>query len=328
MASSLRLPQRIGAQHFWNNFDNILFDADGVLWREQQPLEGAVELVGALLKAGKRVVVVTNNSTQSCAEYVKKCQRIGFTDLDEQNIVSSGMVLAHQLNKMKRSAEFGSTAHLPVYLFGSVGLQRLLKESGIDSFGTGPDPMPADTATFVSDLPNLDLGVPRPFAVVAGYDIHLSYAKVMRAANWLKEKAVPFLVTNEDATFPGPNPDRVIPGAGAVTSVLRYVTGREPTVMGKPSAVCWQYICEKTAADTPLDPLRTVIVGDRCDTDILFGRLNGLSTLLVLSGVHSLADAEHFRGQGQSQFVPEFYAASLAELLPSTEQNGSANAVN
>lgn len=70
----------------------------------------------------------------------------------------------------------------------------------------------------------------RVFAVVAGFDPHMSYIKVMKAVNYLKDPAVHFIVTNEDLTFPGSNPDVVVPGAGTVSTVLRAISGRTPMV--------------------------------------------------------------------------------------------------
>jgi ribonucleotide monophosphatase NagD (HAD superfamily) len=46
---------------------------------------------------------------------------------------------------------------------------------------------------------------------------------------------------------------------------------------------------------TGLQRGRACMVGDRLDTDILFGNSGGLkATLLVLTGVSSVADAERF----------------------------------
>jgi NagD protein len=38
----------------------------------------------------------------------------------------------------------------------------------------------------------------------------------------------------------------------------------------------------------------TIMIGDRMDTDIVAGVMSGLDTILVLSGVSSLADVERF----------------------------------
>jgi ribonucleotide monophosphatase NagD (HAD superfamily) len=54
----------------------------------------------------------------------------------------------------------------------------------------------------------------------------------------------------------------------------------------------------------------------RCDTDIKFGRDAGLSTLLVLTGVNSLADVERFATQGKDSLVADFFAPTLSHLLP------------
>jgi 4-nitrophenyl phosphatase len=76
--SAIRLPQLVSAEHIWKAFDTFLFDADGVLWREKIPLESAVLLTQKLFQAGKRVLVVTNNSTRDSNEHAEKCRRMGF----------------------------------------------------------------------------------------------------------------------------------------------------------------------------------------------------------------------------------------------------------
>jgi ribonucleotide monophosphatase NagD (HAD superfamily) len=56
--------------------------------------------------------------------------------------------------------------------------------------------------TFIFDI---DLSR-KPFAVVSSFDPHINYVKIMKAVNYLKDTNVHFIVTNEDLTFPGPNP--------------------------------------------------------------------------------------------------------------------------
>ena len=54
----------------------------------------------------------------------------------------------------------------------------------------------------------------------------------------------------------------------------------EPEVVGKPS----QFVLDAIAEQVGVDKSRICMVGDRLDTDILFGQHGGLSTMLVLSG--------------------------------------------
>ena len=54
------------------------------------------------------------------------------------------------------------------------------------------------------------------------------------------------------------------------------------------------------------------MVGDRLDTDILFGKDGGLRTLLVLSGVTT---AETLLSP-KNTICPDYYMPSLASLLP------------
>merc|ERR1719506_771015 len=88
---------------------------------------------------------------------------------------------------------------------------------------------------------------------------------------------------------------------------IRGCTGQEPTVVGKPSPLMIEYLESKYG----IKRNRICMVGDRLDTDVLFGTNNGLKSLLVLSGVTTeeklLSDA--------NGITPDFYADSIADFF-------------
>ena len=55
------------------------------------------------------------------------------------------------------------------------------------------------------------------------------------------------------------------------------------------------------------------MVGDRLDTDILFGKNGGVSTLLVLTGVTSEDDLVDVKADR----VPDFVTGSIGDLMVS-----------
>ena len=84
-----------------DSVDVVLFDADGVLWRSSDPIPGSADVVNMLAKMvylfmtsmnfmhfqGKRVVLTTNNSTQSRVAYEKKCAKLGFDAFTKASFV-------------------------------------------------------------------------------------------------------------------------------------------------------------------------------------------------------------------------------------------------
>lgn len=60
--------------------------------------------------------------------------------------------------------------------------------------------------------------------------------------------------------------------------------------MGKPHAPTFGFIADRLG--NSFDRARTLMVGDRLDTDILFGNSNGLDTLLVMTGVSKFEDLD------------------------------------
>jgi len=105
----------------------------------------------------------------------------------------------------------------------------------------------------------------------------------------------------------GPDSSGLLPGAGSLSATLRFALGRDPLSTGKPSKTMLD--CVRAKHD--FDPTRTIMVGDRLNTDIMFGQGGGLSTLLVLTGITKLAE---ITGPNPSQIVPEYVTESLGDL--------------
>uniref|UniRef100_A0A8C7R775 Phosphoglycolate phosphatase n=1 Tax=Oncorhynchus mykiss TaxID=8022 RepID=A0A8C7R775_ONCMY len=76
------------------------------------------------------------------------------------------------------------------------------------------------------------------------------------------------------------------------------------------------------ASQFGLDSARCLMVGDRLDRDFLLGSNCGLKTLLTLTGVSTVADAEGHQESGCPErlgLVPDYYVESISELLPALQ---------
>ena len=96
-------------------------------------------------------------------------------------------------------------------------------------------------------------------------------------------------------------------GNGAMVGAIKGCTGQEPTLVGKPSPLMIDYMEKKFG----LDRSRICMVGDRLDTDILFGNDNGLKSCLTLSGVTT---KEKLLSK-ENKVIPDFYVDSIADYL-------------
>ena len=126
----------------------------------------------------------------------------------------------------------------------------------------------------------------------------------------------------EGAAFVATNPDAgdaigpgLMPGAGAVIAAVEKASGVSPEIYaGKPSAFLLELL-----KGNYVDMSRTLVVGDRLDTDIAFGRAGGAGmTVLTLSGVCSLDDVDAALEEAtgdDAAIVPDHIVEGLPQML-------------
>ncbi|CAH2307476.1 glycerol-3-phosphate phosphatase [Pelobates cultripes] len=290
------------SRRFVASVDTVLFDCDGVLWRGDEAVPGAPELVNELKLRGKRVFYLTNNSTKTRAMYAEKLGRLGF-GAEPSEVFGTAYCTAVYLRDMARLAG-------KVYLIGGQALSQELGAAGIPHLGQGPDPL---TGGF-SDWARVDRD-PQVKAVVVGFDEHFNYMKLNRALQYLQDPSCLFIATNTDTRLPLEG-GRAVPGTGCLVRAVETAAHRKAQVIGKPNS----FIYDCVVKECGLEPSRTVMVGDRLDTDILMGSSCGIRTLLTLTGFSSLEDAKSYQKSGSDSMVPDYYVDSVADLLPALSE--------
>jgi 4-nitrophenyl phosphatase len=237
---------------------HVVMDMDGVLYRGDVPIPGAIETLNRLSARGVKVAYLTNNASRHREEFVTKMVRLGVPCTLDQ-MWGSAYITACYLAREAPDAR--------VYVVGTPGLVRELREAGLTVVPTHE-------------------GVTH---VVAGFDWDLTYEK-LRYAHYAICNGAQFIATNLDATVPD-TPTTTMPGGGALVAVLRTSTGIEPLLMGKPQTMGIAQI----AASWGVGPEAMAAVGDRLDTDIAAAKAFGCLAVLVLTGIIGRAEAEHAR---------------------------------
>lgn len=287
-----------------DSVDSVLFDCDGVIWRGDQAVPGAPRVITLLKERGKRVFYVTNNSTKTRKMYVDKMSTLGF-DTKEDEVFGTAYCSAMYL---KTVCELQGK----VYLVGSDAMRQELEAVGIRQTGVGPD----HVAGKQNDWANVALD-PDVKAVVVGFDEHFSYMKVNRAMQYLTQPACLFVGTNRDTRLPLEG-GKAVPGTGCLLQAVETAAQRQAQTVGKPNRFMFDCVASKFG----VDPARCLMVGDRLDTDIMLGSNCGLKTLLTLTGVSTVADAEAHQKSGcaeRQKMVPDYYVDSIADLLPALQ---------
>ncbi|XP_047238075.1 pyridoxal phosphate phosphatase [Girardinichthys multiradiatus] len=282
--------------------DFFLFDCDGVIWHGENAITGAAKVVNALIRRGKNVVFVTNNSTRPRENYVNKFTRLGFTDVMLDQIFSSSYCSALYLRDVVK-------VRGQVFVIGCEGLRMELLEAGIPCVEETDDP---DATIYNCVL------APDVKAVLVGHDDKLTFLKLAKGSCYLRDPECLFLATDNDPWHPLSG-GRILPGSGSLTAALEVASGRKATVIGKPSRFMFECISSQFRG---VDPAQCLMVGDRLETDMLFGSNCGLDTMLTLTGVSQIEEAQEYRNSDLTtnhSYVPDYVVDTIADFLPAFE---------
>lgn len=282
--------------------DNIIFDCDGVIWTGDSPVPGAKKALERLQALGKKTIYVSNNATKRLDQYVGKFCHLGLPVPDEAQIMSSAVATAVYLSKELKPSGKGA------YVIGEPGLFDTLESQGIPTVGRNHGDRHFDDFKKLGISDGATLAAEQNIgAVVVSFDGKINYFKLAYATVLLRSNPdILFVATNRDQASPLV-PHVLVPGGGSMVSAVATAAGREPVLTGKPSQTLARTIIDAHG----LDASRTLMVGDRLNTDIQFGKAGGFRTLLVLSGVSTQDDVDACSGTPQA---PDYVTASIAVL--------------
>ncbi|MFC0267025.1 HAD-IIA family hydrolase [Kushneria aurantia] len=265
--------------HAERDVDCWLTDMDGVLIHENRAIPGAAELIHQWREQGKPFLVLTNNSTYTPRDLSARLARSGI-EVPEDQLWTSALATASFLADQSP----GGSA----FVIGEAGLTTAMHEAGFIMTDADPE------------------------YVVLGETRTYSFEAITRAIRLINGGAR-FIATNPDVT--SPSPEGVLPATGAVAALITSATKREPYVVGKPNPMMFRSALNKLGAHS----LRTGMIGDRMDTDVVAGIEAGLHTVLVLTGISDQKEIERY------PFRPKETLKSVADLLDSNRSSKGAS---
>ncbi len=226
-----------------------LFDMDGTLYLGDRLFAFTKALLRAIRASGGRYLYLTNNSSKSVADYVRKMERLGIDAAPEDFLTSAQATVwyLHRTHEGKR-----------LYVCGTASLQEELRGAGFPVVNEDPDSAEC---------------------IVMGYDTELTYRKLLDVSRLLTERPeMPYIATNPDLVCP--TEFGFVPDCGSVCGMIKTATGRTPKVIGKPEPLMVQMAMERAHVTRE----QTAVVGDRIYTDVKSGLNAGAAGILVMSG--------------------------------------------
>lgn len=225
-----------------------LFDMDGTLYLGDRLYDFTIELLETLKTTGRKYLFMTNNSSKSVEDYIKKLEKLGIPAVREDFITSS-QATAYYL----KQHHWGKK----LYVCGTRSLKRELELEGF----------------------TVTESVEETECIVMGFDTELTFQKLHDVSYLLlTRESIPYIATNPD--YVCPTEFGSVPDCGSVCDMIYNATKKRPVVIGKPSPLMPLLAMEQHGFAKE----ETAVVGDRIYTDVKSGLNAGITGILVMSG--------------------------------------------
>jgi glycerol-1-phosphatase len=228
-----------------DRYDAVLLDLDGTVYRGTEAIPGAPETIKQIRDAGKAVRFVTNNASRSPNEVADHLAELGIP-VDTDEVRTSAQAAAAVL---RERLEPGAG----VLVVGTEALADEVRLAGLRPL--------REASAEVS-------------AVVQGLSREVGWRELSEAVLAVRAGAL-WIACNDDATLPTERGELI--GNGALVAAVAAATKARPEVAGKPN----RPLMDQAAAGAR----KSLVVGDRLDTDIEGAEAAELDVLMVLSGV-------------------------------------------
>ncbi len=177
---------------------SFFFDLDGTIYLGNKLFPGILELIDTLKNKNKNFYFLSNNSSKSTSDYLKKLKSLNL-DVSLENIILSQHPTMDYLKNQ---------GYRKIFLMGNQSLKEEFENEGFQ------------------------LTEETPEIIVLAFDQELTYDRLSKATRFLFMN-FPYIATHLDDRCP--TEEGYIPDAGGIACLLYKTTERMPRVFGKPN---------------------------------------------------------------------------------------------
>ncbi len=240
------------------NFDVFVFDIYGVIWDGKKVIPGYDDVMKQLVKAGKKVVIMSNSTALSQGQEKVYAGRGFLKGEHYHKLITSGDVAEEAFAQDERKLKFYQFGRPSKVLFACSGYEALASP---------------EEADFVY------AGVPQTWEGDYWKD-YLTMDPFVEELEYLVKLGKPLVCANPDCRAFENQYEKPVVRQGSVAEVYEKLGGKV-TYFGKP----YQNIYDFAFINEPVERSRMLMVGDTLETDIKGGRDYGMKTALTQTGI-------------------------------------------